>query len=59
MSDSTEDLAMKRIAIACGAALLLVGSPASAGMDVLDPATARDEVAKSEGVVFVDLFAEW
>ena len=33
--------------------------PSAAQLEVLEPATARAEVAKSEGLVLVDLYADW
>ena len=41
--------------------LLLIALPGFAGADLesFAPETAREQVAASEGIVVVDLFAEW
>ena len=49
--------------VACVAvASLALGASARADapyLETLDPKTAFEELAKSEGPVFVDLYAEW
>jgi hypothetical protein len=39
--------------------VLAAASPVAADVELLAPETAAEQVAQSEGVVLVDLFAHW
>ena len=50
---------MKTMLLATGMTLVWMAGVATADVEVLDPDVARSQIAESEGVVLVDLFAEW
>ena len=51
---------MSRFIVSFAALLsIAIGSPAAAQLEILSPETAREQVGASQGVVVVDLYAEW
>lgn len=51
---------MNRFIVSFAALLSIAfGSPAAAQLEILAPETAREQVGASQGVVVVDLYAEW
>jgi hypothetical protein len=51
---------MHRFIAGCTALIAItLASPAAAQLETLAPETAREQVGASEGLVVVDLFAEW
>jgi hypothetical protein len=47
------------LTLASALGLCIGPAAASAHLEELDRATAFDEISKTEGIVFVDLFAPW